>query len=54
MVREGRRTMVCQVEERSWAPQVELGCLWRVAMVCLMEECEVVRLEEMVLEDWGM
>ena len=34
------------------APQVVMGCLWRVFWV--MEESEVVRLEEMVLEDQGM
>ena len=53
--------MVCH-EERREAPQMELGCLWRLAMVCLLEErlamvclkeCEVVRLEEL-LEVQGM
>ena len=54
--------MVCQWEEerKEWAPQVVLGCLLRLAMVCqLLErmamvcqvEClEVVRLEEKVVQ----
>ena len=35
--------MVCLGEEVPW---VVVGCLWRkeLAMVCLMEECEVVKL----------
>ena len=39
---------------REWAPQVEMGCPLEIflAMVCLMEECEVVRLER-EMEDWG-
>ena len=50
--------MVCQVEERKEAPRMELGCLWRVAMVCqeeermtlvcLMEVCEVEKLGELL------
>ena len=45
--------MVCQVERREGAPQMELGCLWWrifLAMVCLRMECEVVKLE-WVIED---
>ena len=49
--------MVCLEEERREAPLMVLGCLWRVAMVCQVEErmamvCQVecleVELEEMV------
>ena len=46
--------MVCQEEERSGAPQMVVGCLWRVAMVCLEERmamvCQVVEYLEVELE----
>ena len=51
---ERRMAMVCQVEERSGAPQMVVGCLWwrilEMAMVCLVEFLEVVRLEEMEVQ----
>ena len=52
--------MVCQ-EERREAPQMVMGCLWRLAMVCQEEEwmamvCQVECLEvelEKVMEVQG-
>ena len=60
-LQERRLAMVCLEEERREAPLMVLGCLWRVAMVCLEErmamvclvECLEVELEK-VMEVQGM